>query len=117
MNKEEHPIYVIRPFLPSHVEFLPWFEQIWQTRELTNNGPSHQVIKKNIYEYIIDPFISLFANAILTLLTSIQALNIRGVIIAIPFNFVATINSLWLKNMKHLFLKTATKYNFTRNIY
>lgn len=32
-------IYVTSPFLPPLEEFIPYLEQIWQNKTLTNGGP------------------------------------------------------------------------------
>ena len=34
------PIYVTQPDLPPLAEFLPYLEQIWQNKVLTNGGPA-----------------------------------------------------------------------------
>lgn len=101
--KPEQPIHVTRPFLPSLEEFLPCLEQIWQSRVLTNNGPFHQELEQKLCEYLDVPFVSLFANGTLALLTALQALNIRGEVITTPFSFVATTHALWWNNIKPVF--------------
>ena len=42
MNK---PITVTQPFLPPLEEFMPYLQQIWQNKWLTNNGPLHQQLE------------------------------------------------------------------------
>ena len=36
------PIYVTQPELPPLDEFLPYLQQIWDSRVLTNGGPFHR---------------------------------------------------------------------------
>ena len=43
MNKK---IYVTQPYLPALDEFMPYLEQIWENKILTNNGPFHQDLEK-----------------------------------------------------------------------
>ena len=40
-------IPVTQPFLPELSEFIPYLEQIWDNKWLTNNGPFHQQLEKN----------------------------------------------------------------------
>jgi len=35
-------IYVTQPSLPPLEEFIPYLEQIWENKILTNNGPFHK---------------------------------------------------------------------------
>lgn len=96
-------VYVTRPFLPSLEEFLPYLEQIWESRQLTNNGPFHQQLEEELCRYLGVKHISLFANGTLALITALQALNIKGEVITTPFSFVATTHALWWNNIKPVF--------------
>ena len=49
MNK---PITVTQPCLPPLEEFIPYLQQIWQNKWLTNNGPLHQQLEKELAEYL-----------------------------------------------------------------
>ena len=40
MRKE--PIYVTQPYLPPLEEFIPYLQQMWDKKILTNGGPFHQ---------------------------------------------------------------------------
>ena len=40
------PIYVTQPYLPPLEEFIPYLEEIWATKKLTNGGPFHQQLEK-----------------------------------------------------------------------
>lgn len=40
------PIYVTQPALPPRQEFIPYLEEIWATKILTNGGPFHQQLEK-----------------------------------------------------------------------
>lgn len=91
-------IFVTQPFLPSLEEFQPYLEQIWNNKWLTNNGPFHQQFEEALSEYLGVPYVSLFANGTMALLTALQALNIEGEVITTPYTFVATAHALvWNK--------------------
>lgn len=106
----EHPIFVTQPFLPPLEEFIPYLEQIWDNKTLTNNGPFHQQLEKELAEYLGVKYISLFANGTLALVTALQALKITGEVITTPFSFVATAHSLWWNNIKPVFVDIEPDY-------
>lgn len=93
------PIYVTQPVLPALDEFIPYLEQIWQNKILTNCGPLHQQLEKELCEYLGVPYISLFNNGTIALVTALQALNLtEGEVITTPYTFVATAHSIvWNK--------------------
>lgn len=98
------PIYVTQPSLPNLQEFIPYLEQIWENKILTNNGPFHQQLEKELAAFLGVPYISLFANGTLALVTALQVLRITGEVITTPYSFVATTHSLWWNNIKPVFV-------------
>ena len=54
------PIYVTQPVLPELDEFIPYLEQIWKNKVLTNCGPLHQQLEQELCDYLGVPYISLF---------------------------------------------------------
>lgn len=98
------PIYVTRPFLPPLEELLPYLEQIWANRQLTNGGPFHQQLEHALGEYLGVKHISLFANGTLALVTALQAMRITGEVITTPYSFVATAHSLLWNGIKPVFV-------------
>lgn len=87
-------IYVTQPYLPALDEFIPYLERIWETKTLTNGGPFHQQLEKELCDYLGVNYVSLFANGTLALVTALQALRITGEVITSPYSFVATSHSL-----------------------
>lgn len=104
MNKK---IYVTQPYLPALDEFMPYLEQIWENKILTNNGPFHQDLEKALCEYLGVEHVSLFANGTLALVTALQALRITGEVITTPYSFVATSHSLLWNNIEPVFVDIA----------
>src|SRR5438046_7265858 len=88
------PIYVTQPELPPLDEFLPYLQQIWDSRVLTNGGPFHRQLEAALCEFLGVKHISLFANATIGLVTALQSLRITGEVITTPYSFVATAHSL-----------------------
>lgn len=97
-------IPVTQPFLPPLEEFLPYLEQIWENKWLTNNGPFHQQLEKELCEYLGVEHLSLFTNGTLALVTALQALRITGEVITTPYSFVATSHSLLWNNLNPVFV-------------
>ena len=101
---ENKKITVTSPLLPPLEEFIPYLENIWKSKWLTNNGPYHQDLEKALCSYLKVPYISLFTNGTLPLMVAIQALRITGEVITTPFSFVATTHSLWWNGIKPVFV-------------
>lgn len=104
MKSIQKPVYVTQPFLPPLEEFMPYLEDIWQRKILTNNGHYHQELEKALCEYLGVKYISLFSNGTLGLITALQALHIAGEVITTPFSFVATTHALWWNGIKPVFV-------------
>jgi dTDP-4-amino-4,6-dideoxygalactose transaminase len=96
--------YVTEPFLPPLDEYIPYLEQIWENKRLTNNGPFHQQFENALCEYLGVEYLSLFTNGTLALVTALQALRITGEVITTPYSFVATAHSLLWNNIKPVFV-------------
>ncbi len=103
-SERKKPLFVTRPFLPPLEECLPYFEQIWNSRVLTNGGPLHQELETALAEYLGVEHISLFTNGTLALITAFQALRISGEVITTPYSFVATAHSLLWNGMRPVFV-------------
>lgn len=101
----KHPIYVTQPVLPALDDFIPYLEQIWNNKILTNCGPLHQQLEKELCEYLGVPYISLFNNGTIALVTALQALDLsEGEVITTPYTFVATAHSIVWNKLKPVFV-------------
>ncbi len=100
----KNPITVTSPLLPPLEEFVPYLEQIWQSKWITNNGHFHQELEKALCEYLGVEYISLFTNGTLPLITALQALRIQGEVITTPYSFVATTHSIWWNGIRPVFV-------------
>lgn len=104
MSLEPAQITVTSPLLPDLEEFHTLLQDIWQRKWLTNNGHYHRELEKALADYLGVPYISVFTNGTLPLLTALQALNLRrGEVITTPFSFVATTHSLWWNGLTPVF--------------
>lgn len=97
-------ITVTSPLLPPLEEFVPYLQQIWDSKWITNNGQFHQQLEKALGEYLGVKYISVFTNGTLPLITALQALHITGEVITTPFSFVATTHAIWWNSIKPVFV-------------
>ncbi len=105
----EKKIYVTQPQMPPLEEFLPYLEEIWESKVLTNGGPFHQKLETELSSYLGIKHISLFTNATVALVTALQALRITGEVITTPYTFVATAHSLLWNGIKPVFVDVDPK--------
>lgn len=104
MSVNPKPIYVTQPSLPPLEEFIPYLEKIWESKQLTNNGPFHQQLEQALCEHLGVAHIALFTNCTIALITALQALRITGEVITTPYSFVATSHSLLWNGIKPVFV-------------
>lgn len=89
-------ITVTKPFLPPKGEYLKEIESIWESHWLTNAGPKHDLLEKQLADYLDIPFVSLFANGHIALESAIRVFNFPkgSEVITTPFTFVSTVNAI-----------------------
>jgi dTDP-4-amino-4,6-dideoxygalactose transaminase len=90
--------------MPPLEEFMPFLEQIWKNKWLTNGGPYHQEFERKLADYLGVEHLALFVNGTLALVTALQALRITGEVITTPYSFVATAHSLLWNGIKPIFV-------------
>lgn len=97
-------ITVTSPLLPNLDDFNSMLKEIWDSKWITNMGSYHKLLEKELAAYLKVPYISLFTNGTLPLITALQALRITGEVITTPYSFVATTHSLWWNGIKPVFV-------------
>ena len=102
MNKDI--ITVTSPLLPNLEEFNEMLKKIWESKWITNMGQFHQQLETALAEYLHVPYVCLFTNGTLPLMTALQALRITGEVITTPYSFVATTHSIWWNHCKPVFV-------------
>lgn len=98
------PIYVTQPYLPPLEDFIPYLQQIWDNKVLTNGGPMHQQLEAALSDYLGVEHVALFNNGTIALLTALQSLRVTGEVITTPYSFVATAHSLLWNGIKPVFV-------------
>lgn len=97
-------ITVTSPLLPSLDDFYLELKNIWESKWITNMGSYHKQLEAALAEYLGVPYVSLFTNGTLPLMTALQALRITGEVITTPYSFVATTHSIWWNGCKPVFV-------------
>lgn len=97
-------ITVTSPLLPDLGEFTDMLRDIWEKKWITNNGEYHKRLEAALAEYLKVPYVALFTNGTLPLITALQALRITGEVITTPYSLVATTHSLWWNGIKPVFV-------------
>lgn len=64
-------ITVTSPLLPDLEEFTKELKNIWDSKWITNNGSYHKRLESALAEYLGVPYVSLFTNGILPLITAL----------------------------------------------
>lgn len=101
---DKSKITVTSPLLPDLVDFYESLKDIWGKKWITNNGEYHKRLENALCAYLKVPYVSLFTNGTLPLITALQALRITGEVITTPYSFVATTHALWWNGIKPVFV-------------
>lgn len=96
-------IFVTKPSLPKLEEFIPYLEQIWKSRILTNDGDFHKMLETELANFLGVRYLSLFSNGTLALISALQVLRIAGEVITTPYSFVATTHALHWNGINPVF--------------
>ena len=106
----EKPIHVTRPFLPPLEEFCQGLEEIWESGQLTNNGPVLKRYTRALQEHFQTKNLTLFNNGTLALQIALQGMGISGEVITTPFTFVATTHALYWNKIRPVFVDIEPDY-------
>ena len=89
-------ILVTRSSMPSYEEYCEEIKELWDTHWLTNMGPKHKQLQKELEEFFGIPHVALYTNGHLALENAIAALNLPkgGEVITTPFTFASTTHAI-----------------------
>lgn len=89
-------IPVTKSILPSLKDYVVGLQEIWETGQLTNNGPLTLRLRESLKKFLGVQNLLPVANGTLALQLAIKALDLKGEIITTPYSYVATTNAiLW----------------------
>lgn len=103
-DEYKNTITVTSPLMPDLGEYNELLSKIWDAKWITNAGPMHHELEEALCHYLKVPYISLFTNGTLPLITALQALRISGEVITTPYSFVATTHSIWWNGITPVFV-------------
>lgn len=87
-------ILVTRSSMPDFEEYVNEIESIWQSHWLTNMGPKHQALERELLEYLGVDNMELLVNGHMALELTLQAMNLQGEVITTPFTFASTTHAI-----------------------
>ena len=98
--------YITKPYLPPLDEYVVYLQEIWNSRELTNNGSFHKKFEFELANYLGVKHVSLVNNATSGLMIAMEAMKLTGEVITTPFSFIATSHSIKWNRLKPIFVDT-----------
>lgn len=106
-------IFVTKPYLPPQEEFVQQVNQIYQTGQLTNQGPRLCELEEKLRAFLQVPHFQYVTNGTIALQLALEALDIcGGEVITTPFSYVATTSSILWQRCKPVFVDIEPR-NFT----
>ena len=89
-------ILVTQSSMPSFDEYIEEIKDIWDSKWLTNVGPKHKELQKQLKEYLQVDNVELFANGHMALEIALQSLDLPkgGEVITTPFTFASTTQAI-----------------------
>lgn len=104
-------IYVTSPLMPDFEEFAGVVEELWKTRNLTNNGAFLKSFEDALAAWLGVPYVSVMTNGTLPIMLSIRSLGITsGEVITTPYTFVATSGVLEWMGLTPVFADVMDEY-------
>ena len=97
-------INVTKSFLPPIEDYIAYLHKIWDSNQLTNNGPLVQELEEKLKEYLGVKHLFFVSNGTIALQIAIKALDLHGEIITTPFSYVATTSSIVWEGCQPVFV-------------
>ncbi len=97
-------INVTKTYLPPIEEYISYLQEIWESNQLTNNGPLAQQLEEDLKSYLNVEHLFFVSNGTVALQIAIKTLQKQGEIITTPYSYVATTSSIIWENCKPVFV-------------
>ena len=97
-------INVTKTYLPPLEEYTKYLKDIWETGQLTNNGPLVKKIEIKLKKYLNVKHLFFVSNGTTALQIAIKSLKLKKEIITTPFSYVATTSSIIWEGCKPIFV-------------
>ncbi|MCI5585094.1 MAG: DegT/DnrJ/EryC1/StrS family aminotransferase [Lachnospiraceae bacterium] len=96
-------ILVTQSSMPTLNEYIDEIKTMWDSHWLTNMGPKHQELQKQLVRYLGVENIELFTNGHMALELVLQAFNLQGEVITTPFTFASTTHAIVRNGLEPIF--------------
>ena len=96
-------ILVTRSSMPDPKEYYEEIKTMWDTHWLTNMGPKHEQLRKQLCSYMGVDKIDLFTNGHMAIELTLQAMNLQGEVITTPFTFASTTHAIVRNGLEPVF--------------
>ncbi len=105
MLETKQTILVTRSSMPPLEEYIAEITPIWDSHWLTNMGPKHQELQKQLKEYMKVENIELLVNGHWALEFTLQAMNLpkNSEVITTPFTFASTTHAIVRNGLEPVF--------------
>lgn len=87
-------IFVTQSSMPEYEEYCEEIKSIWESIQLTNNGPKKKLLEEKLIQFLDADYIKVFTNGHLSLQLGLGAMGLKGEVITTPFTFISTINAI-----------------------
>lgn len=96
-------VNVTKTYLPDKGVLQAYFDQIYESGWLTNNGSLVQRLEAELRQFLHADFLVLTVNGTCALQLAYKLLGLKGEVITTPFSFVATVSSLVWEGLHPVF--------------
>ena len=96
-------ILVTRSSMPEFDEYMNEIKSMWDSHWLTNMGPKHEQLRKELCSYMGVENIDLFTNGHMAIELTLQAMNLQGEVITTPFTFASTTHAIVRNGLEPVF--------------
>lgn len=97
-------IPVTKSFLPPIEDYIKYLNKIWESNQLTNNGPLVKELETELKDYLDVKHLFFVSNGTIAEQIAIKALDLHGEVITTPFSYVATTSSIVWEGCQPVFV-------------
>ncbi len=99
----EDLIFFSKASLPRFEEYINEIRECWDTHWITSMGPKHQLLEKQLEDFLSVKNVMLFSNGHSALEMLLQAMDLHGEVITTPFTFASTTHAIVRNGLKPRF--------------
>lgn len=97
-------ISVTKSYLPDLDKYISYLNSIWETNQLTNNGPYVRQLEEELKNFLNVKHLFFLANGTIALQIAIKSLGMQGEIITTPYSYVATTSTIIWEGCQPVFV-------------